>query len=116
MKSSTSQFKWRRVTCKGDDFVEVSLRFEKGDVGFKFVSEVECIELPDERYVPYIKEAIAEAFELAEIDKNGYIVTLEKAKDVRGEASPYGFQQCAIGAVVLFFGREDLCPNPGLVN
>ncbi len=116
MKPSTSQFKWRRVTCKGDDFAEVSLRFEKCDIGFKFVSEVDSIELTDERCVPYIEEGIVEAFKLAEIDKNGYIVTLEKAKDVRGEASPYGFQQCTIGAVVSFLGREDLCPNPGLVN
>jgi hypothetical protein len=116
MNSSTSQFKWRRVTCAGDDYAEVSLRFEKCDIGFEFVSEIDSSEMPDKRYIPSIEEAIAEAFELAGIDKRGYKVILETANDVRGEASPRGFQQCTIGAVVSYFGRDDLCPNPGLVT
>lgn len=116
MSQSTSEYKWRRVTCKGDDFAEICLKFKKCDVGFKFVSNVSSSDLPDERYIPYIEEAISEAFDLAETEKSGYVVTLEKAIDVKGEASPYGFQQCTIGAVVSYLGREDLCPNPGLVN
>jgi len=116
MSKSISEYKWRRVTCRGDDFAKVILKFEKCDVGFKFVSNANSPDFPNEIILPYIEEAISEAFDLAEIDKSGYIITLENAIDVTGEASPHAFQQCTIGATLSFLGRKDLCPNPGFVD
>lgn len=116
MSNSISEYKWRRVTCKGDDFAKIRLRFEKCDIGFRFVSKVNFPDFLGDAFLPYIEEAISKAFDLAEVEKSGYIITLEQAIDVKGETSPHGFQQCTIGAVLSYLGRVDLCPNSGFVN
>ncbi len=111
-----ADFKFRRVTCRGDDYscVEISVAPSAGE--FSFNSLVAPDQFPDERYLPCIEQGVRDAFDKAELDPNAYSVTLETARDITGEASPAGFRACASGAVLKCLGKESLAPNPGLIN
>ncbi|NOX65681.1 MAG: hypothetical protein GXO85_07750 [Chlorobi bacterium] len=67
MRDSTSSFKLRRVTCRGDDYTEVSMSIEKSNGKYEFVSMLGEEHFSDDLYLACIKEGVIDAFKKAEI-------------------------------------------------
>lgn len=116
MNSVTSKFKWRRITPRGDDYSEVEILIVPSSDGYRFLSEVDAALLPDSRFLHSIEEGILLAFVKASVEFGRYQAKLVAAKDLTGQATPVGFRECAMGATLCCLGRQELAPNPGLID
>jgi len=120
LKSRIYTFKWRRVTCLGDDFAELGLSFKDSPESFEFITTNFDGDFSDayshEVYIKSIEKGIVEALNIAEVDISGLQVRLEFIKDFRDETTPMAFNQCAVGAVLLYLDRKDLCPDSGPIG
>jgi hypothetical protein len=114
--SSTASFQLRRVTCRGDDHSKVTVSIGKSDSPGLHVTLPPARKGTTGLYEERIRGGVSQAFELAGVFPERMWVSVLSVEFIADGASPAGVGLATTGAVLRCLGREDLTPNPGLVN